>query len=93
MPDGSVVKGAQGNFPFDRNAAPTLRSALLSADAAEARRFEGLVELDLFGAPWLKDDPRCDCSTFRLTRSRPFTRSSHPAFSPATAQALSTQTL
>ncbi|HLM98640.1 MAG TPA: hypothetical protein VK335_05125 [Bryobacteraceae bacterium] len=54
MPDGTVLKGAQGNFPFDHNAAVTL----LSAEPGQVAKFAGLVEMDLFGAPWLKPDPQ-----------------------------------
>jgi len=54
MSDGTVLKGAQGNFPFDHNAAVTL----LSAEPAEVSKFAGLVEMDLFAAPWLKPDPQ-----------------------------------
>jgi hypothetical protein len=54
MPDGTVLKGAQGNFPFDHNAAITL----LSGDPDEARQFAGLVEQSLFAAPWLTPDPQ-----------------------------------
>ena len=45
MPDGSVVKGAQGNFPFDRAVPPELPDEALPA----IRR---LLKL-LYGAPWL----------------------------------------
>ncbi|HEV2424379.1 MAG TPA: hypothetical protein VGZ29_06095, partial [Terriglobia bacterium] len=53
MPDGTVLKGAQGNFPFDHNRALELRSA--AADDP-TRKFAGLVEISLFRVPWLKDD-------------------------------------
>jgi Di-haem oxidoreductase, putative peroxidase len=45
MPDGTVVKGAQGNFPFDRTGAPELPDEALPI----VRR---LIKL-LYGAPWL----------------------------------------
>lgn len=49
MPDGTVVKGAQGNFPFER------------ATALIVNRFkdEQLLgfERSFFGAPWIKPDP------------------------------------
>lgn len=54
MSDGTVLKGAQGNFPFDHNAAVTV----LSAEPGEAGKFAGLVEMDLFAAPWLRPDPQ-----------------------------------
>ena len=48
LPDGTPVKGAQGNFPFDRAAA--FNPARRSIDDLR-RGFRAL-----FGAPWLKDD-------------------------------------
>jgi len=49
MPDGVVVKGAQGNFPFERAAA-------LTADRLQLEQVLGL-ERSFFGAPWVKPDP------------------------------------
>jgi hypothetical protein len=48
LPDGTAIKGAQGNFPFDRAA----------AFGAEGRPIADLRLgfRALFGAPWLKDD-------------------------------------
>jgi mono/diheme cytochrome c family protein len=54
MPDGSVIKGAQGNFPFDRALAFGAR-----ADAQPEQRLKlerGFLQL-LFGTPWLRPDP------------------------------------
>jgi hypothetical protein len=50
MPDGTTLKGAQGNFPFDRDWAYTLRTRL---KVDEARSVERL----LFAMPWLQPDP------------------------------------
>ncbi len=47
MPDGSVIKGAQGNFPFDRALAYDYRSL---QDVEEARTLERL----LFTTPWIQ---------------------------------------
>ena len=47
MPEGSVIKGAQGNFPFDRAAAYEHRSV---NNLDEAR----LGEQFLYAAPWLE---------------------------------------
>ncbi|MGI8783490.1 MAG: hypothetical protein ACR2L2_07575 [Acidobacteriota bacterium] len=48
LPTGTLVKGAQGNFPFDRAVAySTLRGSL-----QEARDLFRI----LFGAPWLKEE-------------------------------------
>ena len=45
MPDGNIIKGAQGNLPFDRQFACAIRTA----PAAEMRSLQRL----LFAAPWL----------------------------------------
>ncbi len=58
LPDGTIVKGAQGNFPFDLNTAVSLRTGLESPSAADIHQYAGLIEFDLFGAPWLKPDPQ-----------------------------------
>jgi hypothetical protein len=58
MPNGSTIKGAQGNFPFDRLAAETLfRDAPLQMLRSINRM--------LFAAPWVRDDPgaRLDAMT------------------------------
>ena len=49
MSDGTVVKGAQGNFPFERAAALTANNFTV----------EGLLrfERSFFGAPWIRPDP------------------------------------
>jgi hypothetical protein len=49
MPDGSVVKGAQGNFPFERAAA-------LIANRFKMEQLLGF-ERSFFSAPWVKPDP------------------------------------
>jgi hypothetical protein len=49
-PDGSVVKGAQGNFPFEQVAAQTARNSY-TLDRLLA------LERSFFGAPWIKPDP------------------------------------
>lgn len=50
MDDGSVIKGAQGNFPFDRASV----FAIASIPPERAR----LILRSLFGAPWVKPDPQ-----------------------------------
>ena len=50
MPDGSVIKGAQGNFPFG----PVFASGLPSSLSIEILR---KVNQQLFAAPWVKNDP------------------------------------
>ncbi len=49
MSDGTVVKGAQGNFPFERAAA-------LTANNFTVERLLGF-ERSFFGAPWIQPDP------------------------------------
>jgi len=51
MPDGSTIKGAQGNFPFDRAAV---------FKASQNLTLERLrdIQRSLFGAPWIKPDPQ-----------------------------------
>src|SRR5262245_14077194 len=56
MPDGSFIKGAQGNFPFDRALAwDTKQQSVFMAPVNNfvARRFEHL----LYATPWIKPDP------------------------------------
>ena len=53
MPDGSVIKGAQGNFPFDRALGFTFR--MLPPQAVRNVR---LGNYRIYGAPWLKPDPQ-----------------------------------
>ena len=57
MPDGTIIKGAQGNFPDDRafgyeqriaEAKSKDKDAMLKGFRSEMRRF--------YGAPWIKDD-------------------------------------
>jgi hypothetical protein len=50
MPDGTIIKGAQGNFPFDLAVAYGYRTRY----RVEQVRFD---QRALFGAPWLKPDP------------------------------------
>jgi len=49
MSDGTIVKGAQGNFPFERAAA-------LTTNNFTVERLLGF-ERSFFGAPWIKPDP------------------------------------
>ena len=50
MPDGTVIKGAQGNFPFDR-------AAIFNAAQSLPPERVRLLQRSLFGAPWVKPDP------------------------------------
>lgn len=51
MPDGTFVKGAQGNFPFERARAFSFRSGRRDEE------FLRMVAHDNFAAPWRADDP------------------------------------
>jgi len=53
MSDGSVVKGAQGNFPFERAAAHT------GKEVYTLDRLMGF-ERSFFSAPWVKQDPTAE---------------------------------
>lgn len=57
LTDGSVIKGAQGNYPSDRAIAYSLRT----------RGFAGVRPLQrmLYAAPWLKDDLHNQLETMR----------------------------
>jgi len=57
MADGTTIKGAQGNFPFDRNFASGIRDDL-AHDPENARKFGGPIEMSLYGAPWREDNPQ-----------------------------------
>jgi len=67
MPDGSVLKGAQGNFPVNNSAAWGYR-----AGAAEARNKEQYLaqlrarEKQLRGAPWLRPDMEARVDTMSV---------------------------
>src|SRR5262245_28061023 len=58
QPDGSVIKGAQGNFPFDQSNAFATRAGLAAAkDRAQFRRELQDGIRNLLAAPWLASDP------------------------------------
>ena len=53
LADGTVVKGAQGNFPFELAAA-------LNASPRTTPERTRTFERAFFGAPWIKPDPQAD---------------------------------
>jgi hypothetical protein len=58
MPDGVVIKGAQGNFAFDRSNAFAVRAAFAEAtDKAQFLRELRVGIRNLLAAPWLHPDP------------------------------------
>ncbi len=53
MPDGSMIKGAQGNFPFDRAIAALLRGRVArTRDTLAVLNEERAAQRMLFAAPW-----------------------------------------
>jgi hypothetical protein len=54
MPNGTVLKGAQGSFPFDRAMAYNYRNGGGPPEVARG------LEHSLFGAPWLHPDPQAN---------------------------------
>jgi hypothetical protein len=67
MPDGSVLKGAQGNFPFDRALAHRLRANVAaSGNEAAALEEERTVDRALFRSPWLPNDPAARTDSMSL---------------------------
>lgn len=61
MPDGTIIKGAQGNFPFDRADAIAARrqseEAIKRVGPERDLKQYRLFLRGLFAAPWLKSDP------------------------------------
>ena len=58
MPDGTTLKGAQGNFPFDRSLAYSYRASVASAqDPSQALGDVRANERFLYAVPWLRPDP------------------------------------
>jgi hypothetical protein len=60
MPDGAVIKGAQGNFPDDRTFGSEIR--IKAAQVEDKDKDKALQELRdelhrSYAAPWLRDDP------------------------------------
>lgn len=59
MPDGTVLKGAQGNPAFDRSFAFSMERGNNVKNAQDLQRF-------LFGAPWIKPDPQANLEQLSL---------------------------
>lgn len=67
MPDGTVVKGAQGNFPFERAAAWRLQKLEKQTEDKEALLEHVRVHLRAsFDAPWLRPGPEPPLSGLSL---------------------------
>ncbi len=82
LPDGTVVKGAQGNFPYDRIVGYALRSRL--AESKDPKAFTKWIENEwhkALGVPWLHPDPFADAETMSI----PQIASLHEAIPPGVA--------
>jgi len=57
MPDGTIIKGAQGNFPDDRAFGYEQRIAAAKSKNKDSvlKKFRGSIRR-AYGAPWVKDD-------------------------------------
>src|SRR6185295_12462954 len=67
MPDGTLLKGAQGNFPADRIVADNLRQqAAATKDPAALLDGVRLGQRTFFSMPWLAPDPIARVSTMSL---------------------------
>jgi hypothetical protein len=67
MPGGTLLKGAQGNFPVDRVIAYNLRAQ--AAEAPNAVQFLQSIRLGqrlFFSMPWLRPDPAARIDTMTL---------------------------
>jgi hypothetical protein len=60
MPDGSMIKGAQGNFPIDR----VLANDLLAAGTLALPAL--MIERSLYTVPWLNPDPEPEMQDLTL---------------------------
>jgi hypothetical protein len=60
MPDGTTLKGAQGNFAFDPATAYMFRTGRFKLEEARA------AERALFAAPWLRPDPNAQINAMSV---------------------------
>ena len=60
MPDGTTLKGAQGNFAFDPARAYVFRTGRFKLEEARA------TERALFAAPWLRPDPNAQINAMSV---------------------------
>jgi hypothetical protein len=67
MPEGTVLKGAQGNFPADRIVADNLRhQAAVAKDPAALLDGVRLGQRTFFSMPWLTPDPIARVATMTI---------------------------
>jgi len=87
MPDGTVVKGAQGNLPYDRVAGYALRARAAEAPDPKAFLEQILHERRLaLGAPWIHPDPLGALDQMKLND----VASAHEAIPPGVAVRVNT---
>ena len=67
MPDGSILKGAQGNQPLQRAAALGMRAGVAASHDANQylAQLRGLLK-SIHGAPWLRPDPEARIDTMSV---------------------------
>ena len=56
MPDGSVLEGGQGNFPFDHWWGTTIKSQIKNVTDSEARDTKRFILRNFYSAPWTNHD-------------------------------------
>jgi mono/diheme cytochrome c family protein len=78
MPDGSIVKGAQGNIPFGR----TYAYALTHNPRSDANRPAKRALLRFFGAPWIQPDPMEPLASKSIAHFAAHLRTIPPGVSP-----------
>jgi hypothetical protein len=66
MPDGSVIKGAQGNFPFDKTIAFQLRMAIKRGKTIDDMSHFRQFEVALFDTPWLRPNPHAQLAQMSI---------------------------
>jgi hypothetical protein len=66
MPDGSILKGAQGNFPVDRISAYRFRDSASLGGPPRALGFVRAYERFLFTAPWVQQKTLADLDGISL---------------------------
>jgi hypothetical protein len=58
MPDGSVLEGGQGNFPFDHWWGTTIKSQIKQMTDSEAMVRKSEIFRQFYSAPWIKNESR-----------------------------------
>ncbi len=87
MPDGSVVRGTQGNVPYSRIFAYSLRRVM--AESKDPEAFQQWVRYDWhqgLGVPWLRPDPAADVEQMTIEQIAKM----HEAIPPGIAERVDT---